>query len=200
LVPSSGFGYPPDGLLPSDPSGSPSLPQRSWDFPFQAPAPQSAAAFSRRRPHLPFRLHLMTRSELRATAMQSAAPGTTTLRHAPSAHTSVVEVCGRQAACLGFSSLGSTVSRTLNPPSRIILPRAQATPGRSQARHAPRSINQSVPGDCRDHHKGTATITTLLRFLHHPGPQHEDLSTPGYEFTSPVLQHCCCSAPTPWCA
>jgi hypothetical protein len=34
-VPPSGFGYPLDGLLPSNPSES-IVPQRSWDFPFEA--------------------------------------------------------------------------------------------------------------------------------------------------------------------
>jgi hypothetical protein len=62
------------------------------------------------------------------------------------------------------------------------------------------SIRESAPGNARVLPWHQRDITTLLGFLHLSGPQHEDLSTPGYEFTSSARIHCCTLAPNPWCA
>lgn len=66
------------------PAGGPASRSAPGIHPFQAPALQSSAAFTQRRPHMLFRRHLMARSKLQTTAMQASAPGTATLQHAPS--------------------------------------------------------------------------------------------------------------------
>ena len=140
--------------------------------PFQAPALQSSAAFSQRRPHMLFHLHLMARSKLEATVVPASASGTATSQHAPSPCTHITEVPGRQAACLGFSSLGSTASQTLNPPSRIILPRAQKSRAFTRnSTHLGVSIGLRLTGLGPPAIGGTKPAT-LLRFLHQSGPQH----------------------------
>jgi len=172
FVPPSGFGYPPDGLLPSNPSGSPSLPQRSWDSPLPSPALQSSAAFSQRRPHMLFHLHLMARSKLQATAALASASGTATSQYAPSACTHITGMRGRRATCLGFPSLGSTASQTFDPPSRIILPRAQKSRAFTRnTTHLGVSIGLRLAG-LAPPAKGDTWPATLLRFLHQSGPQH----------------------------
>jgi hypothetical protein len=62
------------------------------------------------------------------------------------------------------------------------------------------SISQSTPGNARVLPWQQRDITTLRGFPHLSGPQHEDLSTPGYAFTSSAWIHCCSLTPNPRCA
>lgn len=53
------------------------------------------------------------------------------------------------------------------------------------------SLDRLATGVGNALHEATQTSTTLSRFLHLSVPQHEDLNTPGYEFTSSTTPHYC---------
>jgi hypothetical protein len=61
------------------------------------------------------------------------------------------------------------------------------------------SIGRRLVTDIGSFHNRRST-TTLLGFVHLSVPQHVDLNTPGYVFTSSVLQHYCHSTLIPKCA
>jgi hypothetical protein len=187
FVPPSGFGYPLDGLLPPKPSRCTTPPAALLGFVLRSSTRSPGIpAFPLECTHMPFIPNLMPGFG------QARRFGLRLLGFDPCGkpwRPAVPEVRLCQVAPLDFSFpgfVGHLPCCSFRNDSSHVLNHDNRRNG-----HLSMHFGVSI-GWCLVADRGritTLSATTLLRFLHLPVPEHLDLNTPGYEFTSSEVRH-----------
>ena len=165
FVPSSGFGYPHDGLLPSNPSEPYLMPTASMGF-YPSELRLPARYYDVPTAVRPHAVSLTSDASARGpcTATQAAASGFLPSQEMPAS---------RRPAPVGFSFLGFSRSLNLIFPSEDLLSCAwlERLLTQHSCSHYRVSIDQRL-ATAFARRNGRIPATTLLRFEHAPAPQH----------------------------